>query len=433
MARHPGDTIPQLGSSTYGVKAAYTLFGHPETTPETVQAPHRAVVQSELAKPGRYLLIEDASEFTWPEHPPRSGLGPMHPGRQGFVLQSSLAVRWSWSGGARRGPLEILGLVQQTFHARVPRPADEANEASYRRQVRPRESDLWFAGLAAFTADPAAGVRLIHVADRGADLYRYLQGCRAKQHGFVVRAAQNRKVGGAEPQPLGRSLDRARQQPSLGAFDLELRARPGQAARTAHLSLSAVRLLLPGRGGGSAAAPPLSCTLVRVWEAQPPAGVDALEWFLMCDQEVTTVTGARECACIYAARWLVEEFHKGLKTGLKADTLALQTAPRLFAAIALKSVVAVRLLALREAFRLEPQRPATCAGLDADELLILAALSHRVLLTVQDVGLALGRLGGHLNRTRDGPPGWLTLWRGLDRLHALAQGFRLARSGDGFG
>lgn len=357
----------------------------------------------------------------------------MHPGQQGFVLQSSLAVRWSWSGGARRGPLELLGLVQQTFHARVPRPADEANEASYRRRSRPRESDLWFAGLHAFTADPAPGVRLIHVADRGADLYRYLQGCRAKGHGFVVRAAQNRKVGGAEPRPPGRSLDRARQQPSLGTFDLELRARPKQAARTARLSLSAVRLTLPGRVSGSVAAPPLNCTLVRVWEAQPPLEVEPLEWFLLCDQNVTTFAETRECACIYAARWLIEEFHKGLKTGLKADALGLQTAPRLFAAIALKSVVAVRLLALRETFRLEPQRPAACAGLDPDELLILATLGHRTLRTVQDVGLALGRLGGHMNRARDGPPGWLTLWRGLDRLRSLTQGFRLARSGDGFG
>lgn len=38
-----------------------------------------------------------------------------------------------------------------------------------------------------------------------------------------------------------------------------------------------------------------------------------------------------------------------------------------------------------------------------------------------------------MNRTRDAPPGWLTLWRGFERLYSLTQGFRLARSLDGFG
>ena len=48
-------------------------------------------------------------------------------------------------------------------------------------------------------------------------------------------------------------------------------------------------------------------------------------------------------------------------------------------------------------------------------------------LTVQDFTLALGRLGGHLNRKRDGLPGWITLWRGWERLHTMLE-YELSRA-----
>jgi len=38
----------------------------------------------------------------------------------------------------------------------------------------------------------------------------------------------------------------------------------------------------------------------------------------------------------------------------------------------------------------------------------------------------LGRLGGHQNRKSDGPPGWLTLWRGWNDLHLMVMSARAA-------
>ncbi len=72
-------------------------------------------------------------------------------------------------------------------------------------------------------------------------------------------------------------------------------------------------------------APPIRCTAVRVWEEHPPKGEEPLEWILLCDGRRTTFELARECAQQYATRWLCEEFHKALKTGLKAEELQLET------------------------------------------------------------------------------------------------------------
>jgi hypothetical protein len=35
---------------------------------------------------------------------------------------------------------------------------------------------------------------------------------------------------------------------------------------------------------------------------------------------------------------------------------------------------------------------------------------------VAEVALAIGRLGGHLNRAQDGLPGWQSLWQGMKKL-----------------
>jgi hypothetical protein len=111
----------------------------------------------------------------------------------------------------------------------------------------------------------------------------------------------------------------------------------------------------------------------------------------------------------------------------------LKTAARLFPAAAVMSVVALRLVGLREQVRRQPQRPADEAGLDQLSLAVLRRTAHHPIHTVTDVALAIGRLGGYLNRRHDGLPGWQTLWCGLHKLELLVDGVRLACKVPGFG
>jgi hypothetical protein len=148
---------------------------------------------------------------------------------------------------------------------------------------------------------------------------------------------------------------------------------------------------------------------------------------LYTDQRTETLEEAVAGVMDYGTRFLIEEFHKGLKTGLKAEDLQLETAARLFAAIAVMSVVALRLLDLRELGRADPEAPAPATGLSALELELLSLATDRALTTVASVLLALGRLGGHMNRKSDGMPGWITLWRGMTTLRLMVKGAKLER------
>ena len=127
------------------------------------------------------------------------------------------------------------------------------------------------------------------------------------------------------------------------------------------------------------------------------------------------------------------EFSYTIKTGLGAERLQLESAERLFAAIAIMSVVALRLIELRERLRRHPDAEAAQSGLSPLELEVLRQKSGRTLRTVREVALAIGRLGRHLNRTRDGLPGWQTLWHGMNTLHVLVEGVLMAHRLKGFG
>ena len=94
------------------------------------------------------------------------------------------------------------------------------------------------------------------------------------------------------------------------------------------------------------------------------------------------------------------------------------------------SVVAVALVNLRVAGR-DPARAADPARdhVPAAWVRVLSVWRYRADrdLTAAEFGLALARLGGHLNRKADGPPGWQTLWRGWERLHTMLE-YELSRA-----
>ena len=110
-----------------------------------------------------------------------------------------------------------------------------------------------------------------------------------------------------------------------------------------------------------------------------------------------------------------------------AERLQLEEGHRLKAAVAIMSVVALRLIGLRERVRVGPREPAEASGLSRLELEVLRAKLQAPLATVEEVVLGVGRLGGHLNRKGDGLPGWQTLWQGMTRLRHMVEGVQLVR------
>lgn len=438
MAASPGASLPEMFARRYDLKAAYEFLKHPETTPDQLQAGHRERVLLEMEQPGTYLLLEDTSEILCTNEGEIEGLGPVGASKTrkiGFHLHSVLGVRWPERvemSGRRRPSVEVIGLVDQQYYVRRPRLEEHRREGSARR-VRPAEeleSVLWERASQRIGPAPSNNeVLWVKVSDRGSDIYDHIRECGRQGHHFVIRGNQDRALVDNAGKTAGKLFKQVRESGSLGHTELELRSRPGQPARTACLEVSVTGVVTrspQGYGHAPGVRPSITCTAVRVWEMEPPAGTEALEWILLTDLPAETFQQACDIAQMYATRWLEEEFHKALKTGMGVERLQLTTAHAWFAATALMSITALRLISIREQVRHSPDAPAESTNLSEIELKILCVRTGKPLNTATDVALAIGRLGGHLNRKGDGLPGWITLWRGWRVLQNLVEGALLA-------
>jgi len=217
--------------------------------------------------------------------------------------------------------------------------------------------------------------------------------------------------------------------PEAGSFVLNLRARPKQPARRAKLVVSYGALSMPTPAIKSpllreADPGPIPMWVVWVREVDAPQGVDPIEWVLYTSLPVACLEDAMVIVGYYEKRWLIEEWHKVLKTGMRVEDRQLKTSKRLEAMMGLMSVAAVRLFQLKGEARTAPERPAdqVVPPKYVSALKAVRKLRSSIQLTVGRFFRELAMLGGFLGRRRDGDPGWITIWRGWDKLQTMIRG-----------
>ena len=133
----------------------------------------------------------------------------------------------------------------------------------------------------------------------------------------------------------------------------------------------------------------------------------------------------------YACRWMVEDYHKAMKSGCGIEELQMTTRHGLDNAVAVLSVLAVHVLRLRCNARDEQAREQP-ARLHEEPLKVqLAARASKHAdwreMTAWEFYVAVARMGGYVLNPHKRPPGWIVLWRGYTRLEDMCQGVRLLR------
>ena len=421
VANHPAGSFPEQMESWADLKAAYRLFAADGVTLEAVAGPHWQ--QTRCVRPGRYLVLADTTEIDFGYHREIEGLSPIGNGSgRGFLLHNALLVE---------APSKTLvGVAGQTIHYRQPAPKKENKSQRFKRE---RESRVWGAVIDQ-VGPPAEGVEWIHVCDRGADDFEVFCHLLQNRAEWVVRASSLHRLI-LTPDAKSKRLDKYLRTLSLaGTYELDLQTRPKQPARTAKLEIRFGRLRMPvprhtSPYVKSLRPEPIAMWVVWVREVDAPRGVDPIEWVLCTSLPVETFDDAWQIVEYYECRWLIEEYHKALKTGCCVQRRLLGATDRLEAMVGLMSVVAVRLLQLKTVARRDPDRSARkiVPPLWLEMLKAARKNLRRVHdLTIYQFYRELAKLGGFLGRRSDGEPGWITIWRGWEKLNSLVRGAQLA-------
>jgi hypothetical protein len=381
-------------------KAGYRLLSNEAVTWTGILEPHRAKTVERMSSFGRVLCIQDTTELDFTGHPSMQGMGRLnHEYRHGMYCHPTLAVSETSI---------VLGVLDTWMWARQP-----VGETDIRESIRWTEGYQRVAELKGELSE----TELVYVADREADIRELMTEAHHQNYAahWLIRAKHNRVTGD------GRLWERLNAAVALGTIEFTLPRTATRQTRQVELTLRVERVTLPK----TPQAPELSVTAILATEVNPPDGESAIEWRLLTDEKVTTLTEAAARVAWYRQRWMIEVFFRTLKTGCKVEELQLNTKDRLEKALVIYMIIAWRVLLLMTTGRELPDL--SCEVIfDREEWQAAWIVSKKtpLPLTPPPLGemlLIVARFGGFLARKHDGHPGAEALWRGLQRISDFAE------------
>ena len=378
---------------------------------------------------GRHVLaIQDTTELHFATHrASKRGFGAAGNGHDiGLFLHPVLAVD-AQSGG-------IIGLVGAQVMNRTDGPAADRR----RRDAEAKESRRWLAGAEQAVAALDEAAMLTVVADSESDVYDQFARRPQRVH-LLSRAAQDRCLEGG-----GRLFGAVASWPEQDRYAIALPQRGARPARSATVALRFGELTLkrPARAARSLAAS-VTLRVVDATEIDPPPGEEPIRWCLLTTHTLGDVGAARQIIAWYRARWTIEQVFRTLKSAaLQAEASQVSEARRFIKLVVAGLIAAVRVMQIVLARDGSTGQPLSDAA-DPAEQPMLTALNARLEgrtgklrnphppTSLAWFAWIIARLGGWSGYTSKGykPPGPKTIARGLHKLDAISNGWKLARSG----
>lgn len=415
-----------------GNRAREVQFGrwlaNDKVTPEELitQACHRT---GKLAHGRHVLAIQDTTELNYQAHARRvSGLGTVGNGSDvGLFLHPLLAV------DAADGT--CLGLARVHHWLRTKKAAP-----NYRQlPIEDKESYRWLAVAEAGKNCLSDAALVTIVADRESDIYEEWARLPDERTQLLTRACRDRTL--ATGGTLYAWIDAL---PAQGTYCFDVPARPGKrSAHQARLSIRFGRITIKRSGSCPDKKAPKQIELNFVEVKELPESVVGNEapihWRLLTTHRVTCIEDALQCVDWYRQRWTIEQLFRTLKRqGLNVESSQVETGEGLIklAYLAIQAVVRTMQLTL-----------ARDGGSSAQAADVFSTDEAEVLLRIQptlegktekqrnphepgslaQAAWVIARLGGWKGYASEAKPGPITMLCGLQRLHAITQGWKLAK------
>jgi Transposase Tn5 dimerisation domain len=327
---------------------------------------------------------------------------------RGIITFNSIAI-------SNQGiPLSLL--YQQSFT----RPLEKLGKAKKRRQTafEDKESYHWYKGITAVNEQLGSQIQKIHIADREADIYELFFCSHEKNTDLLIRAKHNRKLNNKSA-----LWDTIAARPLAAEVTLDIPDKTGKKWIGIKVAVRyhQVEILRPITSNNQYESVSMTAIELKQISLKQDWQEELLHWKLLTTLPVNSVAEALQCVKWYCYRWLIERFHYVLKSGTQIEELQLQQATSLQKAIHVYSIAAMRIMQLVYQSRQTPN--VSCeAVLTREQWATLFILIHKKTKLPnhppalgETVGW-IGKLGGHLGRKSDGPPGLKAVWVGYRRL-----------------
>ena len=161
--------------------------------------------------------------------------------------------------------------------------------------------------------------KIIHIFDREGDISEVFEISQKQQNcGLLIRAAHNRSLSEEEDY----LWDYIEKQPVQFEHKIELPKTHKRKKRSATLAIRfcPLKLRSPQRLKETDS---FNIYAVYAEEINPPDDEEAISWMLLTTEKVKDISDALTMLRWYSYRWLIEEYHKILKSGCRAESYRL--------------------------------------------------------------------------------------------------------------
>lgn len=366
QAMNPGCSYSgAVGGNWPEVKGYYRFIDRPDdfgVSMENILLPHREQTIRRMKAEKVVLCVQDGSDLNYNNLDHCEGLGIIGSNQtgvksRGLHLHSMLAITTEGLP---------LGVLRSECTAPQPKSRDDDRPASA-IPIEEKKTFSWIKGMrdCQTLKQLMPHTSIINISDREADFFEMFDDQRNNSAGvdLLVRAKHDRATTGEY-----KLFETARQGQVRAQIEIKVprqsarrkkskqKARAKRPARTAQVSVRSAQVELnppPYHKDKE----PVRINIVHVREDNPPADAEAIEWFLLTTRALQSVDDVLNCVKWYCLRWRIEDWHRVLKSGCNAEELANKTAERLKRAVAIKLVIAWRIMLMTLLGRETPELP----------------------------------------------------------------------------
>lgn len=430
-ARRPGGTVSEVYNDPAARQGAYGLLECAEVTREQIaEAVYAAGARRCADLPFVYVPVDGSSvTITDLERAKEFGsVGDRAHGARGLKVISAILV----------SPQGVpLGVGSQIWWARTDTAAARHRD---QRRTENKETQHWLEAMQQcrkVIGEQAPQTRCWFQLDREGDAWPIIQDAEKQGHWFTIRGNHDRRVRLANgSQTYLRTL--LELQPILCSYQLAVSAGPGRKARTARMIVRACEATLDFRDKRTKRHFPKTLNVVLTREqGTTPEGEKPIEWLLLTNRPIGTVDELTQVVLGYAQRWRIEDFHRTWKSGAcDVEKMQLRSVGAAEKWATLLAAVAIRIERLKLLSRKEPELPAS-EEFSAEELRAIVILRfgkkarqkvpERRAISLKQAVYWVAEIGGYTGKSSGGPPGSITIGRGLREVQAAARVLAIAQ------
>ena len=423
LAENPAGKVTEVFATSAERQGAYDLLANPEVSAASlIESVAMATVDRGEGLEFAYVSV-DGTSITLTDRAGTKGFGRVGSNAQG---NRGVKIVHAYAVAPNGVP---LGILDQQYWAR---PLVRKLKASRCRPLDQKETKHWLKSIeTSGRLLTNAGIRPWFLLDREADGYWKLRTLHESGAWFTLRSTWANRF--ARDTRGRRSSMRAILSKSRIAttYDLDVTERYRRSPRTAKLSVRAATMEIELMDRPTHDTRWLPINVVEAREVlTTPRGEEPIEWRLLTNRPISTVEEIKQVIASYTHRWAIEELHRSWKSGAcRIEDTQLRSFDRVVKWSVMTATVAARIERLKVRARTEPKaEPATAFSrweLDAIYLLKRTEAGRmkgrvRRPSTLEKAVRCVAEFGGYTGRSSGGPPGAITIRRGLERITPVA-------------